>query len=41
MKYIELFYLQFVNNTLVVKRNRMKIVIPLSGALVGRNKGGW
>ena len=31
MKYIELFYMQFVlvDNTNVVKRNRMTIVIPL------------
>ena len=31
MKYIELFYMQFVlvDNTMVVKRNRMTIVIPL------------
>jgi len=31
MKYIELFYMQFVlvDNTRVVKRNRMTIVIPL------------
>jgi len=31
MKYIELFYMQFVlvDDTMVVKRNRMTIVIPL------------
>jgi len=31
MNYIELFYMQFVlvDNTTVVKRNRMMIVIPL------------
>ena len=31
MKYIELFYMQFVvvDNTTVVKRNRMTMVIPL------------
>ena len=29
MNYIELVYMQFVDNTIVVKRNRMTIVIPL------------